>query len=221
MCPNKSAVEGDLSQVHRWLGDVKKEQRFEDAGLKDWSEGSYKSRNDGSHTYTCVPSNPAPLLWSEGLFYHGDPTSICSDHPSAVPQSLTPWSGLRIPSPSDPLSAHPHTHTQPTSTHSISLTHSLLHPLSDAPTRLGCFTHLWLLTSVIQRKGSFLNSIYFWPCQFLVGDLSLMHVGLSGSTWGLVPWPGIEPASPAPGGGFLTTGPSGKFWSIRIIAAVM
>ena len=49
--------------------------------------------------------------------------------------------------------------------------------------------------------------------------LSLWHrvsscsgLSCSEACWILTPWPGIKPASPALGGGFLTTGPAGKSW---------
>ena len=59
--------------------------------------------------------------------------------------------------------------------------------------------------------------IYFWLCRVLVVACGLSCSVACGI---LVPWLGIEPASPALKGGFLTTGPPGKslniFFNIKI-----
>lgn len=108
--------------------------------------------------------NQPSCLSQRGTTPYGDPTSICSDHPSSgasKPDSLV-W----VQNPTSHLTPcllpPPHiliSHTPPHS-HTLSTLHA--HPWSDAPmSRL--FHICGLLTSVIQRKGSFFNGI----CGFL------------------------------------------------------
>ena len=66
--------------------------------------------------------------------------------------------------------------------------------------------HYWLIGSerILFLKYLF---IYFWLHRVLVAARGLSCPAACGI---LVPRPGIEPASPALAGGFLTTGPPGK-----------
>ena len=72
-----------------------------------------------------------------------------------------------------------------------------------------CFPYLWYMGSSCGTSVSLLISLLvmhgFCSCSaWNYQNVAPQNVGL------LIPWPGIEPASPALEGGFLTTGPLGK-----------
>ena len=61
-------------------------------------------------------------------------------------------------------------------------------------------------------------SLLSFPYLFILSHwIFTVVLGLSSGMWILVPWPGIEPLSPALKGGFLTTGPPGKSPSLFVL----
>ena len=61
-------------------------------------------------------------------------------------------------------------------------------------------------------------SLLSFPYLFIFSHwIFTVVLGLSSGMWILVPWPGIEPSSPALKGGFLSTGPPGKSPSLFVL----
>ena len=61
--------------------------------------------------------------------------------------------------------------------------------------------YIWLPRVLVVACGIFVAAFEIFSCS---------RQTLSCGTWALVPWPGIEPRSPALDGKVLTTGPPGK-----------